>query len=71
MLERYEHHGREVHVISEVKGMHRAHCLCYLCGKYKGHGPYNCIISNRIYETCRDFGVVTPIYECPEFKDKP
>ena len=28
-IERYEHHGTDVAVQSELKGKHREHCLCY------------------------------------------
>ena len=32
--ERYVHHGTKVAVQTELKGKHRDHCLCYLCGSF-------------------------------------
>ena len=31
---KYEHHGTEVSVKSELKGKHREHCLCFQDCKY-------------------------------------
>jgi hypothetical protein len=66
-IERYVHHGRDVAVESDLKGKHRAHCLCYVCDKFNPGGPDHCPIAQRIYDTCVALGVVTPVWECPEF----
>lgn len=66
-IERYVHHGREVAVDSELKGKHRSHCLCYVCDRFKPGTPANCPIAQRVYETCVEHDLVTPVYECPDF----
>jgi len=69
-VERYEHHGTEVSVISEVKGKHRDHCLCWRCGKFKPEDrENNCMIANALYALCKAFSLVTPVYECKYFVD--
>jgi len=70
-IERYEHHGREVAVDSSLKGRHREHCLCYVCDRFKPGAADHCPIAARIYQTCVDLGVVTPVWECPEFAIAP
>ena len=66
---RYEHHGRQVFVREDLKGKHRDHCLCFSCGKFTpDNRRTNCPIANALYSNCVQFGVVTPVYECPEFK---
>lgn len=68
-IERYVHHGREVAVDSELKGKHRSHCLCFICDKFKpGDEREHCPIARRVYETCVAHGIVSPVYECPEFQ---
>lgn len=66
-IERYVHHGKEVAVDSELKGKHRSHCLCFTCGSFNPGKPDNCPIAQRVYETCVEFNLVTPVYECPEY----
>lgn len=71
-ITQYEHHGQQVHVLEQVKGRHRRHSLCYACNKFKPeYRSANCEIANAIYDNCVDFGVVTPVYECPSFVPKP
>ena len=68
MIEKYEHHGVEVLVDSELKGKHREHCLCYQsCVNFKPGTPENCPIAQATYENCVKFGTTTPVYECPKF----
>ena len=67
MIERYVHHGRVVSVQSELMGKHRQHCLCFICNRFAPGKPDHCPIAKQIYETCVEHGVVTPVYECPEF----
>lgn len=66
----YNHHGRDVHVISELKGKHREHCLCFQCEKFNEDRSKNCHIANKLFKSCVRFGVVTPVYECPEYVRK-
>lgn len=71
MIERYEHHGRLVAVQSELKGKHRQHCLCHICTKFAPGSEDNCPIAKAVFQNCVDFGLVTPVYECPEFEITP
>jgi len=63
----YEHHGNRVAVQEELKGTHREHCLCYGCDNFKPGTEENCDIAEAVYENCVDFGIVTPVWECPDF----
>ena len=65
MYTKYEHHGKEVTVKTELKGRHRGFCLCYECKKFNLlDRENNCHIANNIYKNCVDFNVVTPVFEC-------
>ena len=68
--ERYEHHGITTIVVSEVKGMHRKHCLCYSCDRFDETGENNCPMAAAVYANCVDYNLVTPVYECPAFEEK-
>lgn len=65
--EKYEHHGKAVWVRADLKGKHREHCLCWSCDKMKPGQPDHCPIATALYATCVKFGVVTPVFECPDF----
>jgi len=74
MVEWYKHHGNTVAVFSNLKGKHRDHCLCFECSKFSGAnlpGPgekkKNCPIAQDTYDNCVKHGLVTPVYECPQF----
>jgi len=67
MIERYEHHGRNVAVFTERKGKHKEHCLCFSCAKFHPGTPENCHIAQATYENCVRYGTTTPMYECPDF----
>ncbi len=68
-IERYNHHGTEVAVQSDLKGKHREHCLCFQCGKFKPEDrENNCKRANLLYAFCCAFGMTTPVYECGEFE---
>lgn len=69
MIEKYEHHGAQVFVDSELKGTHRSHCLCWKCASFKPGKEDNCPIANKLYQICVEFDLVTPVYECPKFLD--
>lgn len=66
--EKYEHHGVTVSVISELKGKHRQHCLCYSCAHFRPGQLNNCPIAQTVFETCKMYDLVTPVYECHEYK---
>jgi hypothetical protein len=66
-VEWYEHHGKSVAVFTARKGMHRKHCLCFLCKKFFPNTEKNCPIAQATYENCVQFSITTPVYECPDF----
>jgi hypothetical protein len=66
-IEKYMHHGAEVSVQTELKGKHRAHCLCYGCEHFK---PGQCVIAEAVYANCVAHNIVTPVWECPKFEAK-
>lgn len=66
---RYMHHGNNVAVFAELRGKHREHCLCHAsCDLFKPGTEDNCPIAQRNFELCTRYGVVTPVYECKEFR---
>ena len=65
---KYEHHGLEVWVRTDLKGTHRQHCLCHSCEKFRPENrDDNCSKANRLYQLCVDEGMTTPVFECPDF----
>lgn len=58
----------KVWVNSELKGKHREHCLCWSCKRLDVCNPSrNCRIAQKLFEICKEFNLVTPVYECPAF----
>ena len=70
IYERYEHHGVNVVVRSDLKGKHKDFCLCHVCAKFVPNCSENCPIAQATYENCVKHGVTTPMFECPEFQEK-
>ena len=75
MVEKYNHHGRQVSVVSEVKGKHREHCLCHKnCIHFKpdAEREENCQYANMLYAMCCMSGgpLVTPVYECEMYEQE-
>lgn len=68
MFEQYEHHGTQVWVRGNLKGLYKEHCLCYSCTKFKPGTETNCRIANLNFAVCLAHHIVTPVYECPEFE---
>jgi|Deesub1362A_J573_1020465.scaffolds.fasta_scaffold00107_65 hypothetical protein len=69
---RYKHHGRMVYVDEDLKGKHREYCLCFRCAKFHPEdGVKNCSIANLNYAMDVLLNVVTPVWECPRFEEKP
>ena len=65
----YEHHGREVAVREHDKSLHRLHCLCYICNNFRPLDvERGCPIAYAVFRNCQEFGIVTPVWECPEFE---
>ena len=68
-IEHYEHHGKSVAVRTDLKGKHRNHCLCfYPCRRFHPGEPTNCSTAQSLFELCKHHGIVTPVYECPDFE---
>lgn len=63
---KYNHHGHNVYVREDLKGKHRSNCLCYLCDRFNPGTEKNCKIASAVYENCVKYGIVTPVWECPE-----
>lgn len=62
----YKHHNDElVAVFADKKGQHRDHCLCFQCKEFQGGGK--CEIANAVYENCKKFNIVSPVWECPKY----
>ena len=69
MIEKYEHHGVQVSVFSELKGKHRDHCLCYKCRFFHPGMSGNCNIAKDVYNNCVKHNLVTPVFECAKFEE--
>jgi hypothetical protein len=68
---KYNHYGADVSVRKELKGKHREYCLCHICEKFTPRDrAENCQIANIMYGLCVKLNLVTPVWECPEFKEK-
>jgi hypothetical protein len=65
----YEHHGVMMHTRHAMKGLHRDNCLCYECERFAPNTLNNCMKSQAIYENCVAFDVVTPVWECADFRE--
>jgi len=64
----YLHHGKEVWVISEMKGNHQCHCLCWSCEKFNPNNvEENCPIAQINFEMDIENNITTPVWECAEF----
>ena len=67
MIEKYIHHEALVCVDSRLKGKHRDNCLCFKCRYFKPNTESNCCIAQRLFSICKEYHLVTPVYECPYF----
>lgn len=68
--EKYVHHGKEVTVVSELKGKHRDVCLCYSCVNFHPGAENNCPIARKVYSLCVEENLTTPVIECPAYEVK-
>ncbi len=65
---KYKHHGMEVFAMQHLAGTHREHCLCfYGCTRFRPGENDNCKIAADTFANCEKHGLVTPVFECPEF----
>ena len=64
----YAHHSRIVAVDEAHKGHHREACLCFRCTKFDPDDQdNNCPTANLVYAVCVAQGIVSPVWECPDF----
>ena len=64
----YKHHSNEVWVRQDLKGKHPSYCLCHSCVEFSASdSEANCPIAQELFELCQQNGLVTPVWECPEF----
>ena len=69
---RYKHHNKMVYTEQLLKGTHRAHCLCYRCGKFNPiECALNCPTANLLFAVCIKCGITAPVFECPDWKPIP
>ena len=69
-FEQYDHHGRMVWAMKDLRGKHRQHCLCFSCANFKpGLPESNCPLANLNYAVCLAEGLTLPVYECPKFEE--
>ena len=66
----YEHHEKMVWVRKSLQGQHRQHNLCFSCKTFKPDHADNCERAKRVYNLCVKLNMSTPVFECPEFKEK-
>lgn len=62
-----------VFVRKDLKGKHREHCLCFSWEHFHPNPEgrkENCLIANAVYDNCVKFGITTPVWECPIFKER-
>ncbi len=62
-----------VSVDEDLMGQHYKHCLCWRpCQHFKPNpnDGTNCPRAQELFEYCVKWGMVTPVYECPVFKEK-
>jgi hypothetical protein len=67
---RYEHHGWMVSVMEHLKGLHKEHCLCFRCKRFKPNKHDNCPVAQELFEFDIQHGCVTPMWECPVFVEQ-
>lgn len=62
-------YGQTVTVVSAVKGQHDAHCLCFAdCVHFHPNEKDNCHLAQTLYELHCAYGLVVPVYECPDYE---
>ena len=66
---KYEHHDQLVWARREMIGLHRNICLCYECAKFFPGEADNCPIAEKVFKTCVEEQLVTPVLECPVFEE--
>lgn len=65
---KYEHHGTLVFADTKNVTTHRENCLCWKCDKL--YIKPKCKIAEELYKFCKKYKMTTPVYECPNFKDR-
>lgn len=68
----YTHHRGKVWVRNDLRGKHRAYCLCYKCGRFHFSMTNfwrRCARAKVLYWFCVIFDMTTPVWECPKFEE--
>lgn len=66
----YTHHGIKMWTIKELKGKYNEYCLCHYCQHWNPDTKDNCPIAQSLFEFTKDHNIVTPVWECAQFKEK-
>lgn len=69
---KYSHHGKNVWTAKKTKGKHQKYCLCHSCKRFFPNSNLrnNCKTADHIFTLNRVFGLVTPVFECPDFVEE-
>ena len=70
MFKQYVNRGNLVWVREDLEGKHAEHSLCGCCERYIPTQEDNCPIALRLRSIRSACGVITPVWECPAFKEK-
>jgi hypothetical protein len=65
----YKHHGERVSCFENMKGKHKDFCLCWRCQFLHPGKDNNCSRAQELFEFDVKNGMVTPVFECPKFKE--
>lgn len=68
-IKRYMHHGQMVAVDEELLGKHKDFCLCFRCELFAPNQQCNCGIAKEVFNNCEYYNLVTPVWECPYFRE--
>lgn len=67
MIEKYNHHKKEVSVVAEFKGKHRDLNVCQQgCSLFRPGESNNCAIAEMSFQLSKQVGIVT-VMECKDF----
>jgi hypothetical protein len=64
---KYIHDKREVWVKLENVTLHDDFCICHECEGYSPGHDTHCPIAQEVSELNKKYGLVTPVWECPDF----
>lgn len=65
-----ERYGRTVWELPEADNQRRADCLCLNCRKCKPEMAGHCKVAQRLYDTCKEFGLALFVTRCEGWETK-